>query len=58
MYCPRLDHFVRLNSNGSVSRCGHMTQAPEFASLEDLESSLWLRNIKLSFHKEIGRAHV
>lgn len=53
MYCPRLDHFVRFNSNGTVSRCGHMTQAPEFASLEEMEQSLWLRNTKLSFHKGI-----
>lgn len=53
MYCPRLDHFVRFNSNGTVSRCGHMTQAPEFESLEEMESSLWLRNTKLSFHKGI-----
>lgn len=53
MYCPRLDHFVRFNPSGTVSRCGHMTQAPEFASLEEMEQSLWLRNTKLSFHKGI-----
>ena len=53
MYCPRLDHFVRFNPSGTVSRSGHMTQAPEFASLEEMEQSLWLRNTKLSFHKGI-----
>ena len=53
MYCPRLDHFVRFNPNGTVSRCGHMTQAPEFSSLEEMEQSMWLRNAKLSFHKGI-----
>lgn len=42
MYCPRLDHFVRFNSNGSVSRCGHMVDAPQFDSLEDMERSTWL----------------
>ena len=42
MYCPRLDHFVRFNSNGTVSRCGHMVNAPEFGSLADMESSTWL----------------
>ena len=42
MHCPRLDHFVRFNSNGSVSRCGHMANAPEFDTLEDMESSVWL----------------
>jgi len=42
MYCPRLDHFVRLNSNGTVSRCGHMVNAPQFDTLADMESSMWL----------------
>ena len=46
MYCPRLDHFVRFNSNGTVSRCGHMVNAPEFATLEAMESSEWLINTK------------
>ena len=51
MYCPRLNHFVRFNPNGTVSRCGHMVDAPEFATLEEMDSSLWLRNVKLSMHK-------
>ena len=42
MHCPRLDHFVRFNSNGTVSRCGHMLNAPQFDSLEDMENSTWL----------------
>jgi molybdenum cofactor biosynthesis enzyme MoaA len=42
MYCPRLDHFVRFNSNGTVSRCGHMVNAPQFDSLADMEASTWL----------------
>lgn len=46
MYCPRLDHFVRFNSNGTVSRCGHMVAPPQFASLEAMESSEWLTEIK------------
>jgi sulfatase maturation enzyme AslB (radical SAM superfamily) len=46
MYCPRLDHFVRFNSNGTVSRCGHMVNAAEFDSLDEMESSLWLANIR------------
>jgi len=46
MYCPRLDHFVRFNSNGTVSRCGHMIGAPQFDSLADLESSVWLAKTK------------
>jgi len=46
MHCPRLDHFVRFNSNGSVSRCGHMVNAPKFDTLEDMESSVWLVKIR------------
>lgn len=51
MYCPRLDHFVRFNPNGTVSRCGHMVDAPQFDTLEEMDESLWLRNVKLSMHK-------
>ena len=46
MYCPRLDHFVRFNSNGTVSRCGHMVNPPQYDSLEIMESSTWLANTK------------
>jgi len=46
MYCPRLDHFVRFNSNGTLSRCGHMVNAPEFDTLEQMESSEWLADTK------------
>lgn len=46
MYCPRLDHFVRFNFNGTVSRCGHMVNPPQFDTLEQMESSTWLRHIK------------
>lgn len=49
MYCPRLDHFVRFNPNGSVSRCGHMINAPEYSSLESMEASSWLANVKELF---------
>lgn len=46
MYCARLDHFVRFNPNGSVSRCGHMVDAPQFASLDEMEKSAWLTDIR------------
>jgi len=46
MHCPRLDHFVRFNPNGTVSRCGHMVLPPQFESLEHMESSEWLSKIK------------
>jgi hypothetical protein len=52
MYCPRLDHFVRFNPNGTVSRCGHMTNAPQFDSLSDMDVSKWLNKIKQQFEQD------
>jgi sulfatase maturation enzyme AslB (radical SAM superfamily) len=52
MYCPRLDHFVRLNPNGTVGRCGHMINMPGFNSLEDLDNSKWLQTIKQQFEAD------
>ena len=52
MRCPRLDHFVRFNPNGSVSRCGHMVNTPEFTTLEEMESSLWLATVKQEFEQD------
>lgn len=46
MQCPRLDHFVRFNPNGTVSRCGHMVNAPQFSSLQAMEDSEWLYKTK------------
>lgn len=37
-------HFVRLNPNGTVGRCGHMVDPPQFSSLEAMESSQWLKD--------------
>ena len=46
MYCPRLDHFVRLNQDGSVGKCGHMVNAKGFESFKEIENSEWLKSIK------------
>ena len=46
MYCPRLEHFARFNPNGTLSRCGHMVNPPQFNSIEDMDSSKWLADIK------------
>lgn len=46
MICPRLNHFVRFNYNGTVSRCGHMVNPPQFNSLIEMESSDWLYKVK------------
>lgn len=52
MWCPRLDHYVRFNPDGSVSRCGHMADAPRFQSLEDIENSNWLKTVKHQFEND------
>lgn len=46
MFCPRLDHFARLNQDGSVGKCGHMVNAKGFESFEDLERSEWMEGIR------------
>ena len=46
MYCPRLDHFVRLNQDGSVGKCGHMVNAKGFESFKELEHSEWMKGIR------------
>ena len=53
MHCPRLDHFVRFNSNGTISRCGHMVAPAQFDSLEQMDSSVWLRKIREKFNQDI-----
>jgi len=46
MFCPRFNHFARLNEDGTVSRCGHMVDAPRFNSYEEMESSDWAQKLK------------
>lgn len=53
MYCPRLDHYVRYNHDGSVSRCGHMINPPRFSNLKEMESSQWLKDIKSKMSHDI-----
>ena len=52
MYCPRLDHFVRFNADGSVSRCGHMVDTPRFETLDQMNSSDWLANIRTTMSQD------
>lgn len=46
MYCPRLDHFVRLNVDGSVGKCGHMINQKGFESFKQLDDSEWLADVR------------
>lgn len=46
MICPRLKHFVRLNPNGTVGRCGHMHKPPEFTDLTEMQNSEWQSKVQ------------
>lgn len=45
MRCPRLQHFVRLQPNGKLGKCGHMVNQNEFDSIEQMQNSPWLKKI-------------
>lgn len=53
MYCPRIDHFVRLNNNGTIGKCGHMVSPPQFDSWQQMQSSDWLANLKLKMDDDV-----
>ena len=53
MFCPRIKHFVRLNQDGSVVKCGHMINAKGFPTLQELDESEWLKGI--DNHMEEGQ---
>ena len=46
MYCPRLDHFRRIQPDGKFGVCGHMTNAKSFDDLAALDSSDWLSKLR------------
>ena len=46
MHCPRIDHFIRLNRDGTVGKCGHMINSKGFKTYEELEASEWMSNIR------------
>jgi sulfatase maturation enzyme AslB (radical SAM superfamily) len=48
MFCPRIDHFRRIESNGNIGMCGHMVNAPTFVDLPALEDSTWLKDLRSS----------
>ena len=53
MYCPRINHFVRLNQNGSIGRCGHMNTNIGFESVNELENSDWTKTIKEKMDQDV-----
>jgi sulfatase maturation enzyme AslB (radical SAM superfamily) len=52
VYCPRIRHFVRLNRNGSIGKCGHMANAMGFKTFKELDESQWLQNIEDTMNKD------
>jgi sulfatase maturation enzyme AslB (radical SAM superfamily) len=56
MICPRLKHFVRLQPSGKVSKCGHMVNAREFDTFNDMQDSKWLADINAQMEKNIWPA--
>ena len=52
MYCPRIRHFVRINRNGSIGKCGHMVNAMGFKTFKELDESQWLQNIEDTMAKD------
>lgn len=46
LYCPRLEHYVRLNSNGTFGQCGHMVNAPRFETYKQMNNSAWAEYLK------------
>ena len=52
MYCPRLKHFVRLNQDGSIGKCGHMVNAVGFKTFDELDKSKWLNDLEDTMAKD------
>jgi len=52
VYCPRLKHFVRLNQDGSIGKCGHMVNAVGFKTFDDLDKSKWLNDLEDTMSKD------
>ena len=43
---------MKFNPNGTISRCGHMVKSAQFGTLEEMDSSEWLANIKKQFAQD------
>jgi len=53
MFCPRLEHFMRLQPSGKIGKCGHMRQTQEFDTFEKMQDSVWLKKIKNQMENNI-----
>ena len=56
MYCPRINHFVRLHASGNIPKCGHMVNVKGFKTFEQMNQSQWLKDIKAKMSEEVWPA--
>ena len=54
MFCPRIKHFVRLNQNGSIGKCGHMINGLGYKTLID-EGSVGALDLVYLMQDKIGQ---
>ena len=47
MHCPRIGHYARLNSNGTIGCCGHMVNAQQFPTFSAMENSAWQEQLRM-----------
>ena len=52
MFCPRIRHFVRLNQNGTIGKCGHMVTPMGFQTFDELDKSDWLAEVEQTMAKD------
>jgi len=52
MYCPRIGHYARLNSNGTIGCCGHMVNPQQFPTFRALENSAWQERLRYQMNKD------
>ena len=52
MFCPRINHFARLNQNGTIGKCGHMNTSMGFKTFHELETSDWLHNVQATMDED------
>jgi len=53
MHCPRIEHYARINSNGTIGGCGHMITHSNFSSFNEMENSNWRKNLLVQMENNI-----
>lgn len=54
MKCSRLDHFAKIETGAvPLTRCCHMANPPRFNTVEEMENSIWLKDITTQLDNDI-----